>query len=231
MLRKHTATARRIPCRPSSSSTPMARCSTCMPRLRAFARRRRARRRPHVGNLAQQAARIYLDADAGRPLYADFWTLTERALDFHWRACRPCPRRSNRNCSTPISSSTPFPTRARPCARSKPAGKDRHSVQRLAEYAERRGRRRRHRRRSRCRAVGGRAEDVQAAAGGLRPGHRSLQMRAERRDLRLVQPLGRDGGNFRRLPRAVGQPRQDAGRISRFPAEAGAERSRRIGDL
>ena len=28
----------------------------------------RARRRPHVGNLAHQAARIHLDADAGRPL-------------------------------------------------------------------------------------------------------------------------------------------------------------------
>ena len=37
-------------------------------------------------------------------------------------------------------------------------------------------------------------EDVQAAAGGLRPGHRSFQMQAGRCDLRVLQPLGRDGG-------------------------------------
>ena len=46
--------------------------------------------------------------------------------------------------------------------------------------------------------------------------HRSLQMQAGGRDFRVVQPLGRDGGHLGRLPRALGQPRQDAGRIFRF---------------
>ena len=50
---------------PSSYSTPTARCSMCTPRS---AIQHRPGRRPHVGNLAGQAARIHLDADARRPL-------------------------------------------------------------------------------------------------------------------------------------------------------------------
>ena len=46
---------------------------------------------------------------------------------------------------------------------------------------------------------------------------------AERRDVRVVEPLGRDGGHLGRLPRPLGQPQQDAGRISGFPARADAE--------
>ena len=53
---------------------------------------------------------------------------------------------------------------------------------------------------------------------------------SRRRDLRVVQPLGRDGGRFGRLPRALGQPQQNAGRISRLPAGAGAERSQLTAD-
>ncbi len=55
---------------------------------------------------------------------------------------------------------------------------------------------------------------------------------ARRRDLRVVQPLGRDGGNVSvGFPRPLGQPQQDAGRISRLPAAADAERSQFIGDF
>ena len=45
-----------------------------------------------------------------------------------------------------------------------------------------------------CGAVGRYAENVQAAAGGLRSRHRSLQMQAGRGHLCVVEPLGRDGG-------------------------------------
>ena len=42
----------------------------------------------------------------------------------------------------------------------------------------------------------------------------TLRMQARRRHLRLVKPLGRDGRRLRRLPRHVGQSREIAGRVS-----------------
>ena len=62
-----------------------------------------------------------------------------------------------------------------------------------------------------------------------RAGHRSLRMQAGRRDFRLVQPLGRDGQRLGRLSRALGQPQQDAGRVFRFSAAAGAGGFERAG--
>lgn len=46
---------------------------------------------------------------AGR--YADFWTLTERALDFAFARVPSVIARCGRNCSMPISSSMHSPTR------------------------------------------------------------------------------------------------------------------------
>ena len=151
--------------------------------------------------------------------YVDFWTLTERALDYSLARVPSVPKALKAETARCLFQARRLSRRARGAARAQAKReKDRHPVQRLAQHAQRRGRRRRHRRRSRCRAVGRRVENVQAAAGGLPARHRSFQMRARRRDLRVVQPLGRDGGHLRRLPRHLGQPQQDAGRISRFPA-------------
>ena len=60
--------------------------------------------------------------------YADFWTLTERALDFAL-ARVPSVRQgaASRNCWMPISSSMLSPTRARRCARSRQGPQDRAS--------------------------------------------------------------------------------------------------------
>src|SRR5258708_32896226 len=49
-------------------------------------------------------------------------------------------------------------------------------------------------------------------------------MRPEGCDVRIVKPLGRDGRGLVWLPRALGQSRQDAGRICRLPADANDRR-------
>ena len=54
----------------------------------------------------------------------------------------------------------------------------------------------------------------QAAAGGLFSGHATLRMQARRRHLRLFKPLGRDGRCFSRLPQPVDQSREIARRVS-----------------
>ena len=48
--------------------------------------------------------------------YVDFWALTERALDFALTRFPSVDKALRPNCSRPISSSMPFPTRARLCA-------------------------------------------------------------------------------------------------------------------
>ena len=63
----------------------------------------------------------------------------------------------------------------------------------------------------RCRTFRRHVENVQTKAGGLRARHRTFPMSAGRRHLRLVEPLGRDGGRSRRLSRPLGQSRQYAG--------------------
>ena len=134
--------------------------------------------------------------------YADFWTLTERALDFALARVPSVDKALKPKLLDAYFKLDAFPDARAALARAQSQGpQDRHSVQRLAQHAQGRGRCRRHRRRSRRRAVGRRAENVQAAAGGLPARHRSLQMQSRRRDLRVVQPLGRDGGHFGRLPR------------------------------
>ena len=111
---------------------------------------------------------------AGR--YVDFWTLTERALDFAFARFASVDRALSPSCSTPISRSTPLRMRARCCAISSAAATrtailSNGSPKMLAaavEAAE-------DRRRSRCRALGRCHPHLQAAAGGLCAGHRALR--------------------------------------------------------
>ena len=97
--------------------------------------------------------------------YVDFWTLTERALDFSLARVPSVPKALKAKLLEAYFKLDAFPD-ARACLRALKAKRQehRHPLQRLAQYAQRRGGRRRHRRRSRRRAVGRRAENVQAAA-------------------------------------------------------------------
>ena len=122
---------------------------------------RRPRRRPHVGDLAHQAARIHLDADPQRPLRG--------FLDAHRAGARfrAGARAQRRQGAEAEAAGGLFPARrlsrrARGAARAQGQGpQDRHPVERLARHAQGRGGRRRHRRRSRRGAVGRRGENVQ----------------------------------------------------------------------
>ena len=152
---------------------------------------------------------------AGR--YADFWTLTQRALDYLLRAVSVGrPRRCATTCSTPISSSTPSPTPGG-AARTQGARRaHRHPVQRLAAMLGLGGR-------------GGRAskDDLDAVLSvdavkmfKPRPEVYALvterfAVQAGRGGVRVVEPLGRHGRDRLRLPHRLDQPRQGAGRIRR----------------
>ena len=100
--------------------------------------------------------------------YADFWTLTERALDFALARVPSVDKTLKPQVARCLFQARRLSRRARGVAHAQGQGpQDRHPVERLARYAQRCGGRCRHRRRSRCRALGRRVENVQAAAGGL----------------------------------------------------------------
>jgi HAD superfamily hydrolase (TIGR01493 family) len=118
--------------------------------------------------------------------YVDFWTLTERALDYSLARVPSVDKALKPKLLEAYFQLDAFPDARAALRALKQAGKkNRHSLQRLAQHAQGCRGCRRHRRRSRRRAVGGRSEDVQAAAGGLRPRDGSLQMRSRRRDFRV----------------------------------------------
>ena len=215
----------------SSSSTPMARCSTCTRRLRAFAQQ--------AGPDADRMSEIWRGKQleytwtltlAGH--YVDFWTLTERALDYALARVPSVPKALKPKLLDAYFKLDAFPD-ARAALRALKAKGHKTGILSNGSPNMLKG-----------------AVDAAGIGGDLdavlsvdvlkmfkprpevyRPRHRSLQMRARRRDVRVVQPLGRDGGRVGRLPRPVGQPQQDAGRISRFSAAADAERSQLIGDF
>ena len=209
---------------PFSSSTPTARCSTCMRRSRVTA----AQAGPDADRMSEIWRTKQLEYSWTLTLaghYTDFWTLTERALDFALARVPSGRQGAQAEAARRLFQARCFSRRARGAAALKAKGHKTGILSNgspdMLKGAVDGGC---DRRRSRCGAFGRCAENVQAAAGGLSPRHRSFQMQAGRRHFRVVQPLGRDGGRLGRLPRPVGQSRQDAGRISGFPAGADAER-------
>ena len=167
---------------------------------------------------------------AGR--YEDFWTLTERALDFALARFPSVDRALKPKLLDAYRILDAFPDAAAILHALKARGHrtailSNGSPAMLAAAVDAAGLRRR----SRCRALGRCRPHVQAASGGLWARHRAVRGRARRRDVRLVEPLGRDGRDRVRLPRRLGQSRQDAGRICRPRAGARAVRPRRIAEL
>ena len=173
-----------------------------------FRGRSRAGRRPHVGNLAHQAARIHLDADARRALHG--FLDADRARAGFRAGARAVGdrRRSSRKLLDAYFKLDAFPD-ARAALRTLKAKGHKTGILSNGSPNMLKG------------AVDG------AGIGGdldavlsvdvlkmfkprpevYAPRHRSFQMQAGRRDFRVVQPLGRDGGHLGRLPRPVGQPR------------------------
>ena len=87
--------------------------------------------------------------------YADFWTLTERALDYALTRFPSVDKALRPKLLEAYFKLDAFPDARAALARAQSQGpQDRHPVERLAQYAQGRGRCRRRRRRSRCRAVG-----------------------------------------------------------------------------
>ena len=138
----------------SMSSTPTARCSTSTPRLRAIAR-------PQVPDAdrfsdiwrTKQLEYTWTLTLAGH--YVDFWTLTERALDFAFARVPSVDRALGPICWRPISRSTHLPMRVPHL----PASRQRGARLAILSNGTPRmlacgGRSSRHRRPSRCRAVG-----------------------------------------------------------------------------
>ena len=163
---------------------------------------------------------------AGR--YVDFWTLTQRALDYSF-ARVPSVDRALRPALLDAYMTLDAFADARAVLKSLKAGG--HITAILSNGSppmlDAAVDGCRDRRASRCRAVGRRDPHLQAAARGLCAGHRALQARAARRRLRLVEPLGRGGRAGLRLPHRLGQSRRHAGRICRVQARHGRARPHR----
>ena len=157
---------------------------------------------------------------AGR--YVEFWTLTQRALDYCFERF-PSVDRSLR----PALLDAYLKLDAYPDALKVAAGaacarrRDRDPDQRLAGDGDVGGGGGRPQGRARCGAFGRCREDVQAAPGGLCAGHGALRLQAGRRGVRLLEPLGCDGRDRVRLSHRLGEPRQGARRISGLPAGRG----------
>ena len=143
---------------------------------------------------------------AGR--YADFWTLTERALDFALTRVPSIDKALKPKLLDAYFKLDAFPDARAALSRLKQQG---HKTAILSNGSP---------------AMLKGAVDAATIGGDLdavlsvdairmykpRPEVYALvtepfQMRTERRDLRVVQPLGRDGRGLVRFPRALGQPR------------------------
>ena len=164
---------------------------------------------------------------AGR--YVDFWTLTERALDYAFARFPSVDRALKPRLLDAYLTLDGFPDARPACTSSRRAAIHRDPVERLAEDARRCGRRGRDRRRPRRRPLGRCDPPLQAAPRGLCAGHRALQVAPGDVVFVVVEPMGRDGRGALRLSHRVGQSRQDAGGI-RAGAGRGSRRSRRARD-
>ena len=149
---------------------------------------------------------------AGR--YVDFWTLTERALDYAFarvpsvdRALRPklldayLALDAFADARAALAALKARGARlailSNGTARMLAAAVDAAGIADLAGRSP----------------VGGRRAPLQAAAGSLCAGHRCARRAAARRRVRVVEPLGCHGRRVVRLCRAVGQSGELAGRI------------------
>ena len=180
----------------------MARCSTCTRRLHASRRGPDAERMSDIWRTKQLEYSWTLTL-AGH--YAEFWTLTERALDYRAGARALGRQGAQAETARRLFQARRLSRRTRGLACAQGQGpQDRDSVQRLARDAQGRGRRRRRGRRARRRAVGRRSQDVQAAAGGLRPCHAALRLHAQGCDFRIIESLGRDGRRCRSVSAGCG---------------------------
>ena len=163
---------------------------------------------------------------AGR--YVEFWTLTQRALDYCFERFPSVDRKLRDDLLDAYLKLDAFPDAHDGAARAEGARRShRHPVQRLAGDA-------RHRR---SRPPGSKADlDAVLSVDTVkmfkpRPEVYALVTsafcgQARRGDVRLVEPLGRDGRDRLRLPHRLGQPRQGAGRVLRI-----SRRQRRCPDL
>ena len=191
-------------------------CGDCPP-----SRGGRPGRRPVLGDLAHQAARICLDALGGGALPG--------LLDADRARARPCVRAralgrqgAARDAARRLFQARRIPRRARGTDRPEGQGpEDRDPVERQPDDAVRRRRGREDRRRSRRGALGRRDPHLQAAPGGLCAGHRGVRRDAGRGGVRVVEPLGRDGRGVVRIQVRVGQSRRHAGGVSGVRAGAG----------
>ena len=144
---------------------------------------------------------------AGR--YVDFWTLTERALDFAFARFASVDKALKPKLLDAYLTLDAFADARAVLARVEaPRRGDRDPVERLAENAHGRGRGGQDRRRPGRRAFGRCDPHLQAAARGLCAGHRALQARARSHRVRLLEPLGRHGRGRLRVPHRLGQSRQ-----------------------
>src|SRR3981081_1358097 len=136
---------------------------------------------------------------AGR--YVDFWTLTERALDFAFARFPSVDQALRPKLLDAYWTLEPF-SHARPDSCAGPA-----------VSSHRGGRRGRDGRRTGCGALRGCGPHLQAPSRGLCARHRAFQRQGRGRGLCLVQPLGRGGGRELRAANRVDQSRERRGRI------------------
>ena len=182
------------PC-PFSSSMPTALCSMCTPRSRASRPRRPDAERFSEIWRTKQLEYTWTLTLAGH--YADFWTLTERALDFALARVPSVRQRSSAKLLDAYFKLDAFPdARAALRALKAEGPQDRHSLQRLARDAHG------------AVDAAGIGDDLDAVLSVdvlkmfkprpevYRPCHRPFRLQARRRDLRLLEPLGRDGGRL-----------------------------------
>ena len=149
---------------------------------------------------------------AGR--YVDFWTLTERALDYALARVPSVDRSLRPQLLDAYLKLDAFADAVATLADlKKRGGQPRHPFQRLAAHAHRRGRRFRDGWTLRCGAVGRQRPRVQAAAGGLCPRHGEVQHQAGGSRIRLFQPVGRYGRIFLRIWHGMAKSRAHAERV------------------
>ena len=147
---------------------------------------------------------------AGR--YRDFWTLTQRALDFALERVPSVPKALKPKLLDAYFKLDAFPD-ARAILRTLKSRGHKTGILSNGSPDMLKG------------AVDGAAvvDDLDAVLsvdalkmfkprpGGLRPRHRPLPMQARRRDVCFIQPLGRDGWNLGRFPHLLDQSRENAG--------------------
>ena len=137
--------------------------------------------------------------------YVDFWTLTERALDFAFARVPSVDRGLRPRLLEAYRTLDAFPDAHAALAALKARGlRASHSLQRYAVDAVGRRGGRGNGRIPRRGSVGRRRSAIQAATGRLPACHRRFCARAIQCRLRFVEPLGRDGCGIVRNSRHTG---------------------------